>query len=561
VESVDRGGVPALVTQQMRDVASRFYVEIRGADSPRDVVEKIRRAAGLPEARQAPPSPPDAPEDLAPTTPVHEGPATAPSNGKAKRCPEPPPEREDVRQTDVGNARRLVELHGKDLRYVHVWKTWLLWDGTRWRPDDSGEAMRRAKETIDALFCDTAAEIERIGKEMQCAADEGAKGALQTRLAQAKKLQAWALRSEQVQRLEAMLKVAQSDLPISPNKLDADKFLLNVQNGTLNLRTGELQPHRREDFLTKLAPVSYDPEACCPEWEKALARWMDDNKDLVTYLQRVIGYSLTGDVSEQSLWFFYGTGANGKSTFLGTVQAMLGDYAMQAVSELLMVKAHESHPAERADLFGKRFVATIETEDGKRLAEALVKQMTGGDRMRARALYQNFFEFTPTHKIFLGVNHKPVIGGTDHGIWRRIKLVPFMVTISDEEKDKALPEKLKAELAGILAWAVRGCLDWRREGLAEPDEVRQATTEYQAEQDSVAAFLAHCCAINPEYRVQSSALFKAYQDYSGDRIMTQKAFTKRMESKEYPSQRGTGGRMFYFGVGLPAEDHEWDSGG
>ena len=216
---------------------------------------------------------------------------------------------------------------------------------------------------------------------------------------------------------------------------------MNVLNGTLDLRTGTLRPHRREDSLSKLAPVIYDENATCPRWLKFLDRVMDGNKDLITYLQRVAGYCLTDEVSEQCLWFLHGTGANGKSTLLQTLIDLMGDYGMQAVSEFLMVKTNESHPTERADLHGKRFVATIETEQGKRIAEALMKQMTGGDRLRARRMRQDFFEFAPTHKIFLAANHKPTVCGTDQAAWRRIKLIPFTVTIADDEKDKDLPSR------------------------------------------------------------------------------------------------------------------------
>jgi putative DNA primase/helicase len=215
-----------------------------------------------------------------------------------------------------------------------------------------------------------------------------------------------------------------------------------------------------------------------------------------------------------------------------------------------MVKNHKSHPTERADLFGKRFVATIETEEGKRLAEALMKQMTGGDKIRARRMRQDFFEFDPTHKIVLAANHKPQVRGTDLGAWRRIKLVPFTVTIPEEEKDKALPEKLKGELPGVLNWCIQGCLDWQRHGLGEPDEVRQATSKYRAEQDTVQGFLDECCVLHPEARVKSSALLEAYHEWSGDRVMTSPAFRERLKERGFESKRGHGGAYFWHGVGL-----------
>jgi putative DNA primase/helicase len=361
------------------------------------------------------------------------------------------------------------------------------------------------------------------------------------------------LKWEDTRAIARCLESARSEpgIPVLPGVLDADPFLLNVLNGTLDLRTGQLRPHRREDLITKLAPVRYDEAATCPTWQRSLSRWMHGNEDLIGYLRRVTGYWLTGDVSEQVLWFFHGAGANGKSTFLGTVLAMLGDYGMQAVSDLLMTKHNETHPTERADLFGRRFVATIETEEGKRMAEALLKQLTGGDKVRARKMRQDFFEFDPRHKIVLAANHKPQVRGTDHAVWRRIKLVPFTVTIPDEEKDKQLPEKLKGELPGVLAWAVAGCLEWQRHGLGEPDEVRQATAAYQAEQDAVAQFVAECCIRQGEARVKVSALFEAYGRWSGDKFMTQPAFNERLRAKGFESQRGNHG---YFWRGLALAD-------
>jgi putative DNA primase/helicase len=471
--------------------------------------------------------------------------------GHARTEGETPPDAPHL--TDTGNARRLVELHGRDLLHVHPWRTWLAWDSIRWRPDDTGEAMRRAKDTVAVAYQEAAVVIERIGRELAQATDQQAKGALKAQLVEAQRLLAWALKSEQAQRLDALLALARSDLPILHDQLDTEPFLLNVLNGTLDLRTGELRSHRRDDLITKLAPVSYDPQAVCPLWDKFLDRIMDSNQDLIGYLQRVAGYCLTGNMSEQCLWFFYGTGANGKSTFLTTLLAMLGDYGMQAVSDLLMVKNHESHPTERADLFGKRFVATIETEEGKRIAEALMKQMTGGDQMRARKMRQDFFEFRPTHKIVLAANHRPTVRGTDHAAWRRIKLVPFTVTIPDEEKDKALPERLKAELPGILAWAVRGCLDWQNYGLGEPAEVRQATAAYQSEQDSAQGFLDECCVLIPGARVRASALLEAYQVWSGDRLMSRQVFNQRLREKGFESRRGHGGAYFWHGIGLAQE--------
>jgi putative DNA primase/helicase len=445
--------------------------------------------------------------------------------------------------TDRGNARRVAERHGKDLRYCHPWKAWLAWDGKRWAEDQTGEAVRRVKDTQTAMYADAMRRVEKLANR---AGDDEEANRLR---AAAKKEMAHALRWEDARAIARSLELARSepDIPVLPPEMDRDRFAFNCLNGTIDLRSGELRRHRREDLLTKLAPVNYDPDAACPLWERCLLTWMDGNADLITYLQRVAGHWLTGDVGEQSLWFFHGAGANGKSTYLGTLLAAWGDYGMQSIADLLMVKHHESHPTERADLFGKRLVCTIETEEGKRMAEALMKQLTGGDKVRARKMRQDFFEFDPAHKIALAANHKPQVRGTDYATWRRIKLIPFTVTIEPEAKDRQLPEKLKAELPGILAWAVRGCLDWQRHGIAEPDEVRQATAEYQREQDIVCTFIGECCLLHPEARVKVSVLYEAYGKWSGDRFMTQPAFNERLRAKGYDSRRTPNG---YFWHGL-----------
>jgi putative DNA primase/helicase len=449
---------------------------------------------------------------------------------KASRPAPPAAPADGIRETELGNARRLVRHFGQDFRHCHPWKKDLVWDGRRWREDDTAQAERWAKE------------IPRLLYEEAAAGDDSKR----------QQLVRHGLDSEKAKVIKATMALARSEpgVPVLPAQLDTDPYLLNVLNGTIDLRTGVLRTHRREDLLTKLAPVSFDPEATCPLWLKFLGRIMDGNDDVIGYLRRVVGYCLTGDVSEQALWFFHGQGANGKSTFLGAVLALFGDYGMQAVSDLLMVKGHEAHPTERADLFGRRFVATIETEEGKRMAEALMKQMTGGDKVRARKMHKDFFEFDPTHKIVLAANHKPQIRGTDLAVWRRIKMVQFDQTIPDEEKDKALPDKLRKELPGILNWALQGCLDWQKDGLGEPDEVRQATSQYQAEQDAVQGFLDARCHLHPEAKVQSSALLKVYHEWSGDQVMTGPAFRERLKAKGFSSKEGTGGCYHWHGIGL-----------
>jgi len=466
--------------------------------------------------------------------------------GKLKKKTEPKPGTEK-HCTDLGNARRLVERHGADLRYCYPWKSWLVWDGRRWAIDGTGEASRRVKETLGHLYRTVARQLEELS--------DGADDDDPERTAKVKQLRGLlhnALKWEDARRMSASLEVARSEpgIAITIPEMDTHPWLLNVLNGTINLRTGSLMPHMREDLLTKLAPVEYDPDAPCPTWLAFLDRIMDGNDDLIHYLQRVIGYSLTADASEQVLWFFHGAGANGKSTFLNAIREIMGDYAIQAVSDLFLKKKNESHPTERADLFGRRFVATIEVEDGRQMAEALVKQLTGGDKMRARWCHKDNFEFDQTWKFFIAANHKPRIQGTDHGIWRRIKLVPFTVTITEAEKNKQLPQKLREEYPGILAWAVTGCLRWLRDGWREPEAVKAATAEYRDEQDDFSRFLQECCVFNRDYRVQSSLLFARYQEWSGDMTITSRNFRNLMKDKGFRSEEGSHGYWFWREIGL-----------
>ncbi len=259
-----------------------------------------------------------------------------------------------------------------------------------------------------------------------------------------------------------MLKLAESELgvPVLPEDLNRDGWLLNVPNGTLDLRSGTLREHRREDLITQLCPVDYDPAAECPLWHQTLNTFFarphrERQAELIDYFHRGAGKSLAGVVRDHVLLFAYGTGSNGKSTMLNALQETLGpDYAMKATAGLLMASKTDAHPTGLTDLYGKRLVVAIETESGRRLNETLVKELTGGDKIRARRMREDFWEFSPTHSIVLATNHKPTVRGTDHGIWRRLRLLPFTVSIPDGQADKSMPEKLRAEAPGILAWLV-----------------------------------------------------------------------------------------------------------
>jgi putative DNA primase/helicase len=340
--------------------------------------------------------------------------------------------------TDVGNAARLVATHGADIRYVARWG-WHVWDGKRWARDDLGRVYELAKEVARSVYCEAAREDDATER---------------------KSLAAWARQSENAARIRAMVELARTDpaVAVLPEAMDADPWLLTAANGTVDLRTGDLAPHRRPDLITKLAPAAYEPDARAPVWDAFLERTVPD-EEVRTYLRRLAGCALPGVVVEHVLGFCYGTGANGKTTFLRALLHVFGDYARQADAALLLESRHAEHPTAVARLVGARLVACVEAGAGRRLAEVMVKTLTGGDRVAARFMHQDYFEFDPTWTVLLAANHKPVVKGTDHAIWRRIHLIPFTVTISPEEQDRDLAAKLEAEAPGILAWAVRGCLE------------------------------------------------------------------------------------------------------
>ena len=442
----------------------------------------------------------------------------------------------EINLTDLGNARRLVFRHGEDLRYCHTWGKWLVWDGIRWARDDTGAVMRRAKETVSSIYAEASAVIDP---------DER------------KKIAAHAIRSESERGLKAMVNLAASELKIAvtPAIFDQDPWLLNMLNGTVNLKTGELRPHQREDLITELAPVVYDAAAECPRWITFLDEMMDSNQNLVDFLQRAAGMSLAGDTSEHVLFVLHGAGRNGKSTFLNTLLAALGGYAIQAPPDLLLAKKNDRHPTELADLFRKRLVVSIESEQGRRLAEGLVKQLTGGDKIKARRMREDFWEFWPTHKLWLATNHKPQVRGTDVAIWSRLKLIPFSMQFldGDPRQDKKLPEKLLVELPGILSWAVQGCLLWQRGGLGIPDEVRAATEEYREQADPLTDFLTDCCLINPLARAHNADIWKTYLNWAREggekHPVGRKRFTQEFVRRGFGQDR-TGQARYWQGIGL-----------
>jgi len=437
--------------------------------------------------------------------------------------------------TDIGNGKRLVARHGQILHYCYPWSRWLIYDDRRWLKDDLGEIDRLGKDTVQAMYVEAAQIPDQ--KQREAIAQH-------------------ALRSESEAKRKAMISSAQSEsgIPLLPEHLDQDPWLFNVLNGTIDLRTGELRPHRREDLITKLAQVIYDATAECPTWWNFLERIFDRNFDLILFLQKAVGYALTGITWEQCLFFLYGLGANGKSTLIEIIQALLSDYATRTSTETFLAKKGNTIPNDVAALRGARFVSAVEVEAGRRLAEVLVKEMTGGDRLSARFMRAEWFEFKPEFKIFLAANHKPVIRGTDWAIWRRIHLIPFKVQIPREEQDKQLPEKLKRELSGILNWAIDGCFQWQHEGLTPPQSVQEATQEYREEMDIVGSFLAECCIVDTGAFALASELYKKYTSWgeeSGEKKpFSQKVFGLTLAERGFERGRGQGGKTVWKGIGV-----------
>ena len=363
-----------------------------------------------------------------------------------------------------------------------------------------------------------------------------------------------AMKSESGNRIKAMISLAKSEVPITPEQLDQNPWLLTCINGTIDLKTGEKMKHQRGHFITQLVPVEFDKDALCSKWHSFLDRIMGGNDNLISFLQRAVGYSLTGENTEQCMFILYGSGANGKSTFLQTLNFILGDYSKQTPTETLLVKQKGAIPNDVARLKGARFVTASEAESGQKFAESLIKQMTGGDTISARFLHQEWFDFQPTHKLFLGTNHKPVINGTDHAIWRRIKLVPFEVTIPENERDRFLLDKLREESAGILSWAVRGCCEWQKKGLGIPDEVKEATETYRGEMDALAEFLKDCCVTGSSFKVSSRDLYGAYTAWcerNGEDHLKQRPFASQMKEKGFEQARiGSSGNRGWKKLGL-----------
>jgi putative DNA primase/helicase len=386
--------------------------------------------------------------------------------------------------SDEALALRFTERYAEKLRYVAAWSKWLIWNGQYWQFDDTLNAFdfarricRGAASECDKKFANSIASAKTVA---------------------------------------AVERLARADrrLAATADQWDADPWLLNTPSGVVDLRTAECRPHDPGDYLTKIAGVAPDASCPLPYWNAFLNRVTGGDADLIAFLQRIVGYALTGVTREHALFFLYGTGANGKSTFLNAITGAMGDYCRTAPIETFTASTSERHPTDLAGLRGARLVSAVETEEGRRWAESKIKALTGGDKISARFMRQDFFEFIPQFKLLIAGNHKPGLRSVDEAIRRRFYLIPFTVTIPTEERDPEQLEKLKTELPGILHWMIEGCLQWQRQGLAPPTVVTAATAAYLEAEDAIAAWIADCCDTDPNHWEGRNDLFASWSAWT-----------------------------------------------
>lgn len=463
----------------------------------------ILRAFGLPDK-------PDGPLRTKQTPPPPSAGETATGTVRAQVTEEPADEEQWVAsRTDEGNAQRFFRRWHDELRYCEIWQSWLYWDSRRWMRDYGSQAGERARITA-----------RDIGLEAAQSANT--------------ELLKWAARSLDAGKIDAILRLARK-MPafiVKPDELDRHPMLLNVRNGTIDLRSGDLREHRREDYMTKCAPVGFDPEAKAPLFDQFLLE-VFENDDLVRDVQRLAGYSITGDVSGRIMPICWGSGRNGKNTFLETITHILGDdYSTTIDPDILLISRDRTPLHELAALDGIRFAVTDEVQEGRRLAESLVKRLTGSRSIHACRKYEHPYDFQVQFKIWMLTNHKPIVRDQTHAMWDRLRLVPFekRFYMPDDEDipagapraDTGLPGKLLAESPGILNWLIAGCLGWQQDGLPMSEQVRTASRAYRVESDTIGRFFEECCVQGEDYRILSSALLKAYNEWSGENLSSQK---------------------------------------
>ncbi len=424
----------------------------------------------------------------------------------------------DENATDYYLATVFVELVKNTVRWSPQWG-WLQFDGRRWKRVSEAEIISHAIDALTHYFLQL---IPICGGEKR------------------QVLFKIAYKCQSKHKVHNAVEVAKGVLKVEISEFDTHPYLLNCLNGVVDLRTGELLPHDPKLMLTQLCPVNYNPQAEAPQWEKFLRDVFLEDEQLVAFVQRALGYSLTGDTKEQVFFICWGNGANGKSTLLTTIQKILGDYAKSVARDALLKRERrgDSHPTAIADLVGCRFALLQETEEGKYLDASLVKALTGGDKIKARFMHKDYFEFTPNFKPWLCTNYKPIVTDTTYALWRRLILIPFRAVFDEKRRDPEMPQKLWQEKEGILAWLIRGCLRWQEEGLNPPPVVREATKAYQTEMDVIQQWLEDCCVADPHAITPLADLYDSYQKWCKEREeepMSKRKFANRLTEKWYDS--------------------------
>jgi putative DNA primase/helicase len=444
--------------------------------------------------------------------------------------------------TDIGNALRLVDTCAGRLCYASEWKQWLVWDGQRWCKGDDAGVMKLAHKVALGIY-------DGISSED----DEKKRNALLK----------WAVQSESAVRIDAMIKSARPYLTVASVQFDTRPDLLCVRNGVVNLRTGQLMPHDATMMLTKRTHIDYDPSATAPKWRAFLDRIFEGNGDVLQFIQRAVGYTLTGSTDEHCLFFLYGVGANGKSTFLEAMRMVMGEYYVTTSVEAMLATEYTGGATPYvASLPGMRMAMASEMPEGRRFNESLIKDITGGGTITARRLYGDPFEFQPSHTMWISGNYRPRITGTDEGIWRRLKVVPFNAFIPPEERRPMgeVLDEFRSELSGILTWAVQGSIAWYDWGLPASRTIEQATMEYRGEEDVVARFVAAECVLQPDAMTAKHKVFEAWQRWTDEESeksangWSQRRFTEQLKRKGV--ELGGMGRMFYVGIGLRTDRAE-----
>lgn len=445
--------------------------------------------------------------------------------------------------SDVGNAERLMAMYGKNIRYNPIHKKWLIWSGKHWGFDNAGKIEVLARRVIKAL--------QVQGKKLSDDENKDFK----------KQIEKFVLRSESDNRIKAMINQAKTQSSLILNETDKNVYLLNFRNGTMNLKTGILQKHNKSDLITKCINIKYDKNADCPNWKEFINKIFNGDDELINYIQKSIGNSLTGDADMQCFYILYGQGSNGKGTFMEAIMSILGEYAGRLKGSSLIEKiGDEGARGDLAKLENKYLTYVNEFEDGRTFDEELMKSLTSGanEAIPVRRMYEEEFDLHPTFKIWIATNKLPKIKGTDEGIWRRVKKIPFEYNFeNDPDKDEHFFEnKLKPELSGILNWCIKGCLKWQQEGIKVPDEVRAANEDYRSDMDTVQRFLNDCCIISETCKSASPLLYDTYKDWCEENKeykLSSIKLTRKLSEKGFKQGRNSQSR-YWQGIGIKEEN-------